>query len=72
MSLLKITINDEGENWDKKISVFGIVVYHRHDFTKEPEKRNRTVGFNVMPSDPVEIEDEEYYPEEYKRKNQRL
>lgn len=72
MTLLKITINDDGEHWDKKISVFGIVVYHRHDFTKESEKRIRTVGFNVMPSNPVEIEDEEYYPEEYKRKNQRL
>ena len=56
MTLLKITINDDGEHWDKKISVFGIVVYHRHDFTKESEKRSRTVGFNVMPSDPVEIE----------------
>ena len=62
MTLLKITINDDGEHWDKKISVFGIVVYHRHDFTKESEKRSRTVGFNVMPSDPVEIEGEEYYP----------
>lgn len=71
MTLLKITINDDGEHWDKEISVFGIVVYHRHDFTKEPEKRSRTVGFNVMPSDPVEIEDEDYYPEECKRKSRK-
>ena len=62
MTLLKITINDDGEHWDKKISVFGIVVYHRHDFTKDSEKRSRTVGFNVTPSNLVEVEDEEYYP----------
>lgn len=68
MTLLKITINDDGEHWDKKISVFGIVVYHRHDFTKEPEKRSRTVGFNVMPSDPVKIEDEDCWSEECKNK----
>lgn len=68
MTLLKITINDEGEHWDKIISVFGIVIYHRHDFTKEP-KKNRPVGFNVMPSDLVEIEDYEYFPEEFKRKD---
>lgn len=62
MSLIKVSIRDEGEHWHKTVKLFGLTVYHRHDFTKEPEKRSRTVGFNVMPSDPVEIEDEEYYP----------
>ena len=55
--------------------MFGIVVYHRHDCTKEPERRSRTVGFNVMPSDPVEIEDEEYYPKKVNvkaRRNERI
>lgn len=75
MTLLKITINDDGEHWDKKISVFGIVVYHRHDFTKESEKRSRTGGFNVTPSNLVEIEDEEYYPKKVNvkaRRNERI
>lgn len=68
MTLLKITINDDGEHWDKKISVFGIVVYYRHDFTKEPEKRSRAVGFNVTPSNLVEIENEDCWSEECKNK----
>lgn len=68
MTLLKITINDDGEHWHKTVKLFGLTVYHRHDFTKEPEKRSRTVGFNVMPSDPVEIEDEDCWSEECKNK----
>lgn len=66
MPIIQITINDNGEHWEKKISLFGICVYHRHDFTKEPEKK--TVGFNVMASVPGDVEDEEYWPEECKSK----
>lgn len=67
MPLIKISINDNGEHWEKTVKFCGITVYRRHDFTKEP-KKNRPVGFNVMPSDLVEIEDDEYFPEEFKRK----
>lgn len=67
MTLIKISINDNGEHWEKKISLFGICVYHRHDFTKNADKK-KTVGFNVMPSDPVDVDDEDYYPEEFKHK----
>lgn len=42
MPLIKISINDDGEHWEKKISLFGVCVYHRHDFAKESEKK--TVG----------------------------
>lgn len=66
MTLLKITINDDGEHWDKKISVFGIPLYHRHDFTKDAEKR--TVGFNTMTPVSGEIEDKDYCKEEDKNK----
>lgn len=58
MTLIKISINDNGEHWEKKISVFGICVYHRHDFTKEPEKR--AVGFDTAASVPGDVEDEDY------------
>lgn len=68
MTLLKITINDEGEHWDKIISVLGIVIYHRHDFTKEPQRR--PVGFQVFDSSIVEVEDEDCWSEECKNKKE--
>lgn len=69
MTLLKITINDDGEHWDKTVKLFGLTVYHRHDFTKDAEKK--CVGFNVYPTNLVEVEDEDYYPEECKRKSKK-
>ena len=68
MSLIKVSIRDEGEHWHKTVKLFGLTVYHRHDFTKESEKRSRTVGFNVTPSNLVEIEDEDCWSEECKNK----
>lgn len=64
--LIKIIINDDGEHWEKKISVFGICVYHRHDHAKQSERK--TIGFNVMASVPGEVEDEECWPDECKTK----
>ena len=70
MSIIEVSIHYEGEHWHKRISLFGIPVYHRHDFTKDAEKK--AVGFNVYPTNIVEVEDEDYYPEEYKRKDKKL
>lgn len=69
MSLIEIEIRDNGEHWHKRVSVFGIPLYHRHDFTKDAEKK--CVGFNVYPTNLVEVEDEDYYPEECKRKSKK-
>lgn len=63
MTIIEVSIHDEGEHWHKRVKLFGLTLYHRHDFTKGAEKR--TVGFNVMPSDPVDVDDEDYYPEEF-------
>ncbi len=55
MSLIQISINDNGEHWEKTVKVCGISVYHRHDFTKEPKKR--TVGFDTAASVSRDVED---------------
>jgi len=65
--VLKINISNNGKHWDKKVSIFGIPIYHRHDYTAEPERK--TVGFNCLPSDLVEIDDD-CFPEEKQHKNQ--
>lgn len=62
MSIIEVSIHDEGEHWDKKVKVFGIPVYHRHNFTKNVEKK--AVGFSTLAPVSGEIEDEEYWPEE--------
>ncbi len=67
MTIIKVSIHDEGEHWHKTVKLFGLTIYHRHDFTKGADNK-KTIGFNVMPSDPVDVDDEDYYPEEYKRK----
>lgn len=67
MTIIEVSIHDEGEHWHKAVKLFGLTVYHRHDFTKNADKK-KTVGFNVMPSNPVYVDDEDYYPEEYKHK----
>lgn len=66
MTIVEVSIHDEGEHWHKTVKLFGLTVYHRHDFTKNTEKK--TIGFNVMPSDPVYVDDEDYFPEEFKHK----
>lgn len=68
MALIKVTIQDDGEHWDKRISVFGIAVYHRHDFTKETEEKSRCIGFNAAASVFCDADDKDYYPEEKKQK----
>lgn len=62
MTLIDIDINDNGEHWHKKVSVLGICIYHRHDYTKNAEKRS--VGFNTMAPVSGEIEDEDYWEED--------
>lgn len=57
MSLIKITINDNGEHWDKKIWLLGILIYHRHDFTKG-NNSDKNIGFNSGQYCPGEIYDE--------------
>lgn len=46
MSLISIQINDDGYNWDKKIRILGILIYHRHDYTKYT-KPYKQIGFNT-------------------------
>lgn len=43
MSLVSIKINDDGQHWDKQIRICGVLVYHRHDYTRG--KENPKVGF---------------------------
>lgn len=69
MAIIEVSIHDEGEHWYKRITFLGIPVYHRHGFTKDAEKK--TVGFTVYPTDLVEIEGEDYWPEEHKSKNKK-
>lgn len=66
MPLIQISITDNGEHWEKKIPLFGICVYYRHDYAKVPQRR--PVGFQVFDSSIVEVEDEDYWPDEYKTK----
>lgn len=58
MTIIEVSIHDEGEHWHKTVKLFGLTLYHRHDFTKD--KKERTVGFNTMAPVPGEIEDEDY------------
>lgn len=69
MSIIEVSIYDEGEHWHKTVKLFGLTVYHRHDFTKDAEKK--AVGFTVYPTNLVEVEDKDYYPEECKRKSRK-
>lgn len=62
MTLIDIDINDNGEHWHKRVKVFGLTVYHRHDFTKD--KKERTVGFNTMALVSGEIDDDYDWEEE--------
>lgn len=66
MSIIEVSIHDEGEHWDKTVKLFGLTVYHRRDFTKDAEKK--CVGFNVYPTNLVEVEDEDCWSEECKNK----
>lgn len=65
MSLIEISIRDEGKHWDKTVMLFGIPVYHRHVYEQEAGQRH--VG--LYPTSIVEVEEEdEYWPEEFKKK----
>lgn len=66
MTIIKISINDNGEHWEKTVKFCGITVYRRHDYTKEPQRR--PVGFQVFDSSIVEIESEDCWSEECKNK----
>lgn len=68
MAIIEVSIHDDGEHWYKRIR-FGIPIYHRHDFTKDAEKK--AVGFNIYPTNLVEVEEDDYWPEECKRKNKK-
>lgn len=67
MTINEVSIHDEGDHSHKTVKLFGLTVYHRHDFTKDADKK-KTVGFNIMQYDPVDVDDEDYYPEECKKK----
>lgn len=62
MTVVRIEIKDCGGHWHKKVWVFGIPVYHRHYYSEKPQ--NRTVGFNVMPYNPVDVDDDNEFMEE--------
>lgn len=64
---INISISEEGEHWDKEVRLFGILIYHRHDYTNAPT--SRPTGFTIYPAEPVSVESEEFFPdEEFKRK----
>lgn len=67
MPLIEITINDDGEHWHKTVKLFGLTLYHRHDFTKD--NKPRPVGFTVFPDAIVEVKDEFDGEEEDKHNN---
>lgn len=46
MSLISIQINDDGQHWDKKIRIIGVLVYHRHDHSINSNSNNQ-IGFNT-------------------------
>lgn len=55
MSLLEIRIKDDGSHWYKEIRLFGLLVYHRHDYTTN-KTSNSQIGFNSGQYCPGEIE----------------
>lgn len=56
--MIKIDIHDDGEHWYKTVKIFGITVYHRHDYSKINEQR--PIGFNTLAPISGEIEDEDW------------
>lgn len=54
--MIKIDIHFDGEHWDKTVKIFGITVYHRHDYTKD--YKPRPIGFVTYPDSIVEVVDE--------------
>lgn len=58
MKLSQIEIKDDGEHWHKTIKIFGLTIYHRHNYTKE--YKPRPVGFLQFPDSIVEVEDEDW------------
>ena len=55
MAIIQISINDTDEHWDKQIRIFGILIYHRHDYTSTNMKGR--IGFNSGHYCPGEIFD---------------
>lgn len=55
MTVLQVTIHDEGEHWNKEIRILGILIYSRHVYIKGIEKRE--IGFKYYPSEYIDIED---------------
>lgn len=55
--IFSVEITDKGEHWHKEIRIFGVLVYHRHDYTKGG--RQRTCGFNTMPYAPVDVSEDD-------------
>lgn len=67
MRLIEVIIRDEGRDWYKVVKLFGVPVYHRHDYTQDEHRR--PVGFEAFPNAQAEVEeDNEYWPEEFKHK----
>lgn len=62
--MIKIDIHDDGEHWHKTVKVFGITVYHRHDYTKN--NGPRPIGFNPMAQIPGEIEEDDDWTDKRK------
>lgn len=54
-------VTDKGQHWHKEIRVFGVLVYHRHDYTEENKKR--TVGFNSMPYAHTDVDEDDRWEE---------
>lgn len=49
MTIIEVSIHDEGEHWRKTVKLFGLTVYHRHDFTKDADKnKNRRLQCHAV------------------------
>lgn len=48
MSIIEVSIHDEGEHWLKTVKLFGLMVYRRHYFTKEFEKKDRGIQCHAV------------------------
>lgn len=53
---------NESRSWESRSTI---------GMTSQRMLRKKAVGFNVYPTNIVEVEDEDYWPEECKRKNKK-
>lgn len=43
--MISVEITDTGEHWYKRIRLFSITIYYRHDYTEATVKPTTIIGF---------------------------